>query len=59
MKALQEMNLADDFLVNSLTSHKVYGEAASGYILECIMGRKTGRLAAMPQRFWCGENGED
>ena len=59
MKALQEMNLVDDFLVNSLTSHKVYGEAASRYILECIMGRKIGRLAVVPQRFLCGENGED
>ena len=28
MKALQEMSLVDDFLMNSLTSHKVYGEAA-------------------------------
>lgn len=59
MKALQEMNLVDDFLVNSLTSHKVYGEAASRYILECIMGRKIGRLAVVPQRFLCGETGED
>ena len=25
LKDLQEMNLVDDFLVNSLTSHKIYG----------------------------------
>ena len=29
LKDLQEMNLVDDFLVNSLTSHKTYGESAS------------------------------
>ena len=34
MKQLQEMNLVDDFLVYSLTSHKVYGEEAARYILE-------------------------
>ena len=45
MKDLQEMNLVDDFLVNSLTSHKTYGESASRYILECIFRRKIGKLA--------------
>ena len=44
MKDLQEMNLVDDFLVNSLTSHKTYGESASRYILECIFRRKIGKL---------------
>ena len=44
MKDLQEMNLVDDFLVNSLTSHKIYGESAARYILECIFRRKIGKL---------------
>ena len=59
MKALQEMSLVDDFLMNSLTSHKVYGEAASQYILECILGRTVGKLTVVPQRFLCGETGDD
>ena len=25
MRTLEELNLVDDFLVNSLTSHKIYG----------------------------------
>ena len=45
------MNLVDDFLVNSLTSHKTYGESASRYILECIFRRKIGKLTVVPQRF--------
>ena len=53
MKDLQEMNLVDDFLVNSLTSHKTYGESASRYILECIFRRKIGKLTVVPQRFLC------
>ena len=59
MKDLQEMNLVDDFLVNSLTSHKTYGESASRYILECIFRRKIGKLTVVPQRFLCGENTGD
>ena len=55
MKDLQEMNLVDDFLVNSLTSHKIYGESASRYILECIFRRKIGKLKVVPQRFLCGD----
>ncbi len=51
MKDLQEMNLVDDFLVNSLTSHKTCGESASRYILECIFRRKIGKLTVVPQRF--------
>ena len=59
MKDLQEMNLVDDFLVNSLTSHKTYGESASRYILKCIFRRKIGKLTVVPQRFLCGENTGD
>ena len=59
LKDLQEMNLVDDFLVNSLTSHKIYGERASRYILECIFRRKIGKLTVVPQRFLCGENTGD
>ena len=59
MKRLEEMNLVDDFLVNSLTSHKIYGEESSRYILECILHRKIGKLTVVPQRFWGGENTED
>ena len=58
MKTLEELNLVDDFLVNSLTSHKIYGEESSRYILECILHRKIGKLTVVPQRFWIGENPE-
>ncbi len=44
MKNLEELNLVDDFLVNSLTSHKVYGEQSARYILECILHRPIGKL---------------
>lgn len=58
MKKLEEMNLVDDFLVNSLISHKEYGEKASKYILECIFNRKIKKLLVVPQRFWIGEDTE-
>lgn len=54
MKKLEEMNLLNDFLVNSLTGHRLYGEAAARYILECIFRRRIGRLTVVPQRFWQG-----
>ena len=44
MKTLEELNLVDDFIVNSLTSHKVYGEQSARYILECILHRPIGKL---------------
>ena len=44
MRTLEELNLVDDFLVNSLTSHKVYGEQSARYILECILHRPIGKL---------------
>ncbi|MDE6167092.1 MAG: hypothetical protein K2G28_01365, partial [Acetatifactor sp.] len=56
MKKLEEMNLVDDFLAYSLTSHSKYGEEASRYILGCILTRKIGRLAVVPQRSWPGED---
>ena len=58
MKTLEELNLVDDFLVNSLTSHKVYGEQSARYILECILHRPIGKLTVVPQRFFGGENTE-
>lgn len=56
MRQLEELNLVDDFLANSLTSHKVYGEPAARCILECILHRKLGRITVMPQRFLQGED---
>ncbi len=47
MRQLEELNLVDNFLVNSLTSHQVYGEPAARCILECILGRKLGKLQEM------------
>ena len=58
MRTLEELNLVDDFLVNSLTSHKVYGEQSARYILECILHRPIGKLTVVPQRFFGGENTE-
>ena len=56
MRQLEELNLVDNFLVNSLTSHKLYGEPAARSILECILGRKLGKLKVMPQHFIQGGN---
>ncbi len=58
-EGILKVNLVDDFLVNSLTSHKIYGESAARYILECIFRRKIGKLQVVPQRFLCGENTGD
>lgn len=59
MKALQEMSLVDDFLMNSLTTHEVYGEAAAKYILECILEREIKHLKVVPQKFYGGEMPKD
>lgn len=56
MRQLEELNLVDDFLANSLTSHKIYGEPAARCILECILHRKLGKITVMPQRFLQGED---
>ena len=56
MRLLEELNLVDDFLVNSLTSHEVYGEPAARCILECILDRKLGKLKVTPQRAVQGED---
>ena len=58
MKKLEEMNLLDDFLVNSLMSHKEYGEAASKMILGVIFGRRIGDLTVVPQKVYVGEDPE-
>ena len=53
---MEELNLADDFPENSLTSHKIYGEPAGRCILECILHKKPGKITVMPQRFFQGED---
>ena len=56
MRQLEELNLVDNFLVNSLTSHQVYGEPAARCILECILGRKLGKIKVIAQHFMQGED---
>ncbi|MBD5533065.1 MAG: Rpn family recombination-promoting nuclease/putative transposase [Lachnospiraceae bacterium] len=56
LRQLEELNLVDNFLVNSLTSHQVYGEPAARCILECILGRKLGKIKVIPQHFMQGED---
>lgn len=56
MRQLEELNLLDDFLVNSLTSHKIYGEPAARCILECILHRRIGKIKVTPQHFVQGED---
>ncbi|MBD5531740.1 MAG: hypothetical protein HDQ98_05990 [Lachnospiraceae bacterium] len=56
MRQLEELNLVDNFLANSLTSHKLYGESAARCILECILNRKIGRIRVTSQHFVQGEN---
>ncbi len=56
MRQLEELNLVDNFLVNSLTSHQIYGEPAARCILECILGRKLGKIKVIPQHFMQGED---
>lgn len=51
MRQLEELNLVDNFLANSVTSHKLYGESAARCILECILGRKIGKLTVASQHF--------
>ena len=55
---LSPKNLLDDFLVNSLMSHKEYGEAASKMILGVIFGRRIGDLTVVPQKVYVGEDPE-
>jgi len=59
MKKLKDMNLVDDFLAHSLTVHRIYGEEASRYILECILQRKIQHLTVVPQKVWYGEDPEN
>lgn len=49
-------NLLDDFLVNSLMSHKEYGEAASKIILGRITRRVPEHLTVVPQKVYVGED---
>ncbi len=56
VRKLEDLNLVDNFLVNSLTSHQVYGEPAARCILECILGRKLGKIRVVPQRIVPGED---
>ena len=58
MKPLEQMNIVDDFLAGSLIGHKEYGEAASRYILSCILNRKIGKLNVVTQKFLIGDNPE-
>lgn len=58
MKKLEEMSLIDDFLMNSLTSHPVYGREAMKYILGCIFQRNIGELSVIPQNFLVGADPE-
>ncbi len=58
MKPLEQMNIMDDFLAGSLIGHKEYGEAASRYILSCILNRKIGKLNVVTQKFLIGDNPE-
>lgn len=56
MRQLEELNLVDNFLVNSLTSHQTYGEPAVRCILECILGRKLGKIKVISRHFMQGED---
>ncbi|MDE5819936.1 MAG: Rpn family recombination-promoting nuclease/putative transposase [Lachnospiraceae bacterium] len=56
LRQLEELNLVDNFLMNSLTSHEVYGELAARCILECILGRKLGKIKVIPQRIVQGDD---
>ena len=47
------------FHAHSLTAHKIYGEEASHYILECILQRKIQHLTVVPQKVWYGEGPEN
>ena len=50
MKDLQEMNLVDDFLVNSLTSHKIYGEAGELFDVEPDQNDSRAEKESLPRR---------
>ena len=50
MKDLQEMNLVDDFLVNSLTSHKIYEEAGELFDVEPDQNDSRAEKESLPRR---------
>ena len=53
---LSPKNLPDDFLVNSLMSHREYGEAASKIIIGRITRRVSEHLTVVPQKVYVGED---
>ena len=53
---LSPKNLLDDFLVNSLMSHREYGEAASKIIIGRITRRVPEHLTVVPQKVYVGED---
>ena len=58
MKPLEQMNILDDFMAGCLTGHRKYGEAASRYILSCILNREIGKLNVVTQKYLIADNPE-
>lgn len=54
MKALEVMNLLDDFLFYTMVNYPGIGEEFSREILSTIFNRKFGRLKVMPQKVYYG-----
>lgn len=55
-KTLEKMNLMDDFLMNQMIAHPMYGVRFSRKILKIILDRQIGRLMVIPQRAYPGDD---
>ncbi len=57
-KFLEQMNLMDDFLMNQMVAHPVYGERFSRLILESILQKKFGKLDIVSQKVYSGDDSD-
>ena len=53
-RTLKELNLLDDFLIESVTSYPRIGEEFSRELLQIIFNRKFGKLTVTPQKVYYG-----
>ena len=55
-KALQELNLLDNFLFGTMISHPLYGEKFSRELLKIITKKEFGKLRVIPQKIYYGSD---
>ena len=57
-RKLQELNLLDDFLFETMVGHKRFGKRFVRILLETIFQRKFGRLSVVPQKDFPGRDAD-